>query len=206
MDEKTLISIKYLLGDIPNNAEILIEADVNARIGVRDRAEYEQTLGPHGIPGRNTRGANLLEIYGTHRLRVENTFFQHSNYTTYVSKGDDKMPSMHDVFVAAGDLHRRIRDCKTVDDGIDSNHAAVAIKLAITSIKFKGRAISRGTVNWEKILTGEYYLEVYNQNFKSMVTDDMSYDDFNGCIIKAGELTALIVKKKCEGWFQFNRD
>ena len=39
-----------------------------------------------------------------------------------------------------------------------------------------------------------------------MVTDDMSYDDFNGCIIKAGKLMALNVKKKCKGWFQFNRD
>ena len=47
---------------------------------------------------------------------------------------------------------------------------------------------------------------MYNHYLLDMVSDDMDYDTFNECVIKAGELTATIVKKKCEGWFQFSRE
>ncbi len=36
-------------------------------------------------------------------------------------------------------------------EGIDSDHRAVCLNLMLSSIKFKARAISRGTINWQKI-------------------------------------------------------
>ncbi len=38
-------------------------ADINARIGMRDREEYASVLGPFGISGQNERGANLVRLY-----------------------------------------------------------------------------------------------------------------------------------------------
>jgi hypothetical protein len=34
----------------------------------------------------------------------------------------------------------------------------------------------------------------------------MSYEEFNDAIKKAGEETALLVKSRCDDWFQFNAD
>ena len=39
-----------------------------------------------------------------------------------------------------------------------------------------------------------------------MMTDDMSYEDFHDCVIKAGEFTAMVIQCNCEGWFQFSRE
>ena len=80
-------------------------ADINAQVGIRDKEEYRQVLGPHGIDRRNTRGKVLLDVYNSHGLRVENTFFQHNNYTTYVSMNEYKTKCMLDVIVCSQDLH-----------------------------------------------------------------------------------------------------
>ena len=195
-----------LLKKIPSNSDIIMGGDVNARIGVRDRAGNELVLGPHGIPRRNARGANLLGIYASNHLRVENTFWQARNYVTYVSKGEDRTPSMHDVFACSHSLHKRVRNCKAVDDGTESDHSAVALRIALTSIKYKGCSVSRGVINWTKILNDDRYREIYNQHLLNMTTDDMSYEDFHDHVIKAGELTAMVIQRNCEGWFQFSRD
>ena len=34
----------------------------------------------------------------------------------------------------------------------------------------------------------------------------MPYEDFNAGILKAGELTATVIRKRVEGWFQFSSD
>ena len=149
-DEHELFNdcLSSLLSKIATKTEVLVGKDVNARIGIWDRTEYKSVLGLHGIDGRNTQGTNLLQIYSSHRLRVENTFFAHNNYTTYVSMGDNHTLSMHDLFVASQTLHKRIRDQKVVNDGTDSDHSSVKLKLAITPIKFKGNAITRGVIDW----------------------------------------------------------
>jgi hypothetical protein len=38
-----------------------------------------------------------------------------------------------------------------------------------------------------------------------MITPEMDYDKYNAAILKAGELTMTINRRKCEGWFQLNR-
>ena len=62
---------------------------------------------------------------------------------------------MHDLFVLSNNLHKRVRDCKVVEDGIESDHSAVQIKLALTSIKFKEQDVSRGIIDWCKILNDD---------------------------------------------------
>jgi hypothetical protein len=149
--------LNSLLSSIPTKTEIILGSDVNACIGIRDRPEYSSVLGPHGIKGRNTRGSNLLQVYSTHNLRVENTFFIHSDYATYFQIGKPNTPSMHDIFVCSKTMHKRVRNCNVVDDGIDSDHRAVALKLAITSIKFNGNKITKGAIDWNTILYNNRY-------------------------------------------------
>ena len=195
-----------LLSRAPNNTEITMGADVNCRIGRRGRKEYLSVLGINGFNGRNNRGENLLEIYGSNNLTVGNTLYTHENYTIYVSKGLDKTPSMHDIFAIAQTTHKQIWDCKAVNDGAESDHAAVAIKLAITSIKFKHNTVIKGGTDWMKIATAEGCAASYCETLKSLVDESTLYDNFNEFILKAGEQTAMIIKQKYEGWFQFIRE
>lgn len=78
----------------------------------------------------------------------------HNEYTTYVSKGDNKTPSgMHNIFSVSRNFHKRIRDCKAVRDGVESDHSAVCLEISLTSIEFKeGKALSTGIIDWPKIL------------------------------------------------------
>jgi hypothetical protein len=61
----------------PKNSQIIIGADINARLGRRDSNELHAVLGPYAPPHHNTRGSNLLSLYLSHKLRVENTFHMH---------------------------------------------------------------------------------------------------------------------------------
>ena len=113
---------------------------------------------------------------------------------------------MHDVIAVSSKILKRVRDCKVVDDGIDSDHSAVSITISLTSIKFKGKAVSRGIIDWNKILADETTRAIYVQHLKDLTTDNMPYEDFNAAVLQAGELTATIVRTRVEGWFQFSSD
>ena len=110
-------------------------------------------LGINIFGGSNTRGDNLLEIYGSNSWRVENTFYTHDNYTIYVSKGLYKTPRMSDIFNISQTTHNKIQDCKAVNDRAESEHAAAVIKIYIKSIKFKHNTVTKGVTDWTKIVT-----------------------------------------------------
>jgi hypothetical protein len=72
---------------------------------------------------------------------------------------------------------------------VASDHRAVRLKVALSSVKFKARAMSRGTINWPKILTKHTQM-VYNEHLLSLTTTGIEYDDYQEIILKAGMLTA----------------
>ena len=53
--ENFITTLNACLTQIPNNAEGVMGADVNARIGRREGELYEEALGPHGFDSRNTQ-------------------------------------------------------------------------------------------------------------------------------------------------------
>jgi len=114
---------------------------------------------------------------------------------------------MIDIFACAKTLHCRVRHCRTIEYGIESDHTAVQLDLVLTSLKrTTSTALHRGTTDWRKIATDQPTQQRYNELLADAIADlnDMSYDAFNDAIRKAGEETALIVGSRCEDWFQFN--
>ena len=126
-------------------------AYVNFRTGRRDQEEYISLLGINGFNGRNNRGQNLLEIYGSKDLRFENTFYTHNNYTTYMLKDLGKTTRMNGIFSIAQKIHRIIQYCKSFTDGAERDHASVEIKLDITYIKFEHNTVVKGVTGWRNI-------------------------------------------------------
>jgi hypothetical protein len=89
--------------------------------------------------------------------------------------------------------------------GVASDHQAVWLKIALASVKYKAHAISKGTIDWPKILSDEHTWLVYNEHLLSLTTPDMDYDSYQELILQAGALTATHHKRQCEGWFQMSR-
>ncbi len=164
-------------------------------------------LGPHGPPCRNTHGSNLLSLYLSHELHVENTFFDAPTHTTFTNAKDGDQ-TMINIFACAKQLHCRIRNCHTVDDGVNSDHAAVCLDLVLTLLKrADSTALTQGTTDWRKIVTDKPTKQRYN-NLLANATDsaNVSYEEFNDTFKNADEETALLVKSRCDDWFQFNAD
>jgi len=199
-----------VLADINLNTQVIVGSDINACIGTRTSGEHKQVLGPYGIARSNTRGENLVHILGSNDMRVENTFFNHTpeDYVTYTSIPTNFHPAgisnMHDIFACSQSLHKRIHDCKAVPRGAVSDHKAVRLSLMLTSIKFRGHALSRGTIDWPKILSDEHTRAMYNEHLLMLMTGPTQWDDHQELILQAGAFTATTHKCQCEGWFQMS--
>ena len=116
--------------------------------------------------------------------------------------------TMINIFACAKQLHCRVRNCRTVIDGVESDHSAVQLDLARTSLKRKSStAIDQGTTNWRKIVEDKATNICYNDTLLAATNNDyMPYEDFHDKIKKGGNDTALLVKSKGDDWFIFNRD
>jgi hypothetical protein len=144
--EQCIETLNSLLHFVPKNSKLIIGADINAKVGNIDCEEFKAVLGPHGPARRNTRGSNLLLRYLLHKLRIENTFFDAPQHATFTTVNDGNQ-TMIDIFACAKSLHCRVRHCRTVTDGMESDHTAVRLDLVLTSLK---RANS--TLSWHNRL------------------------------------------------------
>ena len=195
-----------ILRDAPRNAEIIMGSDINASIGIRVDAE-ETVLGPNGRDYRGSnkesraRGEDVLNMLMQQKMRVQNTFFTHSSYDTYYHKSD-QLPVMYDIIATSQSFHKRVRDCKVVDNGVESDHKAVKISITITSIKYKARAVPRSTILWRRILEDPIYQLVYNTELKKLVDADTDLETFNEKTIEAARIAASFVESKVKGWFE----
>jgi len=135
-----------ILRDAHRDAEIIMGGDINASIGIRVDAD-EKVLGPNGMDYRcstvtsRAREDDVLNLLTQQCMRVQNTYFTHDEYATYFDKCD-KLPVMYDIFATSQSFHKRVRDCKVVDSGIESDHDAVMISITITTIKYKVKAVT----------------------------------------------------------------
>ncbi len=57
-----------LLHQLSRNAQVIMGADINAKLGRRDSDGLRPVLGPHGPGRQNTRGTNLISVYLSHGL------------------------------------------------------------------------------------------------------------------------------------------
>ncbi len=137
--------------------------NINSNISTLDdlhSVEFCSALGPHGLPKRNKKGKNLLQVYLAHHLCIMNTFYEtrtnspgHSTWTSNRPTSSGVADShMLDLIVCSALLHKRIHNCCTILDGLDSDHHAVCMDLNLASIKYKAKmSMNCGDIDWRKI-------------------------------------------------------
>ncbi len=162
-----LNTLDALLSQLPAKSEIIIGADINLNISTLDNlhsTKFCSALGPHGLPKRNKKGKSLLHVYLRHCLRVMNIFFEvksnspgHSTWTSnWPTSSGIADTHMLNVVVCSASLHKRIHNCCTTLDGLDSNHRAVSMDLNLTSIKYKAKLLMNcDGIDWRKICEEE---------------------------------------------------
>jgi len=76
------------------------------------------------------------------------------------------IPIMYDIFTCSQSLHKQVHDCKAVPHGTVSDHKAVRL-----SLKFRSHALSRGTIDWPKILPDDHTHVIYNEHLLMLMTE-----------------------------------
>ncbi len=158
-------------------------ADINAKLGGQDSDELSPVLGPHGPSRQITRGTNLLSLFLSNGLRIENTFFATPSHYTFTNINNGKQ-TMIDVFACSQQLHCQVHNCRIMTDRVQSNHSAVRLDLTMMSLKHKmSTTLTRGTINWHKIASNTATNEHYNNVLlASIEMIAMSCEDFNKSI------------------------
>ena len=81
-------NIEQAYEDSKSKHKIII-GDFNAKIGIKNKDETFQSMGPYGIGKRNCRGERLIEFAEEHKLIIANTLFKKnpSRYWTWEKPG-----------------------------------------------------------------------------------------------------------------------
>jgi hypothetical protein len=109
---------------------------------------------------------------------------------------------MLDVIVCSATLHKRIHNCRTTLNELDSDHRAVTMALNLTSIKYKVKpSINCGDIDWRKICEEDEQRKLYNKYLMDFTSREMRYVHFCQGVIQAGKETARAIDQKCEGWY-----
>jgi hypothetical protein len=161
------------------------------------------------------KGKSLLHVYLAHCLQVMNTFFEtklgspgHSTWTSNRPTSSGIADShMLDLIVCSAMLHKHVRNCCTTLDGLDCDHRAVSLDLNLTSIKYKAKSsLNCGDIDWRKIFEEDEQRKLYNKYLLQLTSRDMSYENFCEAVVRAGEITAVVVNRKCKGWYVASKD
>jgi hypothetical protein len=71
---------------------------------------------------------------------------------------------MLDVIVTSTMLHKQVKNCFVVPEGINSDHQAVRMTLNLTSIKYKPKAsMHSGEIDWHAIMEKDEQWKLYNK-------------------------------------------
>ncbi len=143
-----------------------------------------------------------------------NTYFKarlnslgHSPWTSNLPTSSG-VPDSHmlDVVVCLVSLHKRIHNCCTTLDGLDSDHPAVNMDLNLMSIKYKAKtSMNCGNIDWRKIGKEDEQCKLYNKYLLELTSQDMSYENFYKAVVRAGKETAITIDCKCKGWYNASK-
>ena len=95
----------------------------------------EGVLGNYGLTKWDQQGQDTLSLLDLHKISVASTFFQHGIYVTWTSFAADHTQHQLDHWIT-NNLHL-VHDVRVTDTGVDRNHSAIIMNIAIKAKKKK---------------------------------------------------------------------
>ena len=114
----------------------VIALDTNASLGVRSKLDTDgvgkdKVRGRFGEQHENSAGRDLHALLGVNELCAASTFFQKRDYATWIHPASRKGHQLDHIIVRQQDM-KRVRDAGFIGwQGVDSDHRAVGIRLAL---------------------------------------------------------------------------
>ena len=209
--------------------ELVVMGDFNARVGIQDLAESEQSgiqlrdpVGRFGLPEVNDNGGLLLEFCASqhkHNLRIMSTCFQHKHYGTWYHPSSRKWFQIDHVICSrrTGGL---VQDVQVMPGyAHETDHRCVKLKLRIPAKKCLGRFYGRHHNQGRDMrpvplnvsrLTDPSVQEAYKGPLHELASDglfDEGYELFGYALRKVGEAkVGMVVPGKSAPWKEANQE
>ena len=195
--------LEPIFNQIPDKQFMINCHDVNASVGIRNQNDVNpsQTSGPFGLDNRNDTGTNILNMFSSLHLRVENSFFTKDSYGTWKSPRDGSL-HMLDVITTSQDFSKKVRDCFRISNGIESDHNAVCAKIHMNSIPFKHK-LAREVEDWEIIQQDSAANSCFNDALFEKMQHSNNYTHCMEQILPTARAAASKTKRPKEVWFRF---
>ena len=152
--------------DSKSKYKILI-GDFNAKIGIKEKEETYQSIGPYGIGVRNDRGERLIEFAEEHKLVIANTLFKKASnrYWTWESPG---AIAKNMIDLALSNKREIVTDCGVItkaDKG--SDHRMIRIKIKMNKKLERTKSMKRPkpiNIDAQKLLASTMTFQINLKN------------------------------------------
>ena len=159
-------AIEKAYTDSKSKYKILI-GDFNAKIGIKEKEETYQSIGPYGIGVRNDRGERLIEFAEEHKLVIANTLFKKApnRYWTWESPG---ATAKNMIDLALSNKREIVTDCGVItkaDKG--SDHRMIRIKIKINKKLARVKSMKRPKpiyIDNQKLLASKMKFQINLKN------------------------------------------
>ena len=197
------------LDKAPKDYQTIVGGDTNTPLGTATDDDDLRILGKYGAPlTRNDDStAALKNTMLKHQLRAPTTDFKHKRYDTW--SGIGKWGGRHqiDYFLTSTSFPRKnILDAKRVGNGIDSDHAAIKLKLRInpsTKTLPRKRPIAKPKPDWSRFKENgkEVSFRMKVDQALSECNTEIDITTLNNAIMNAACATIPRKEKKRPDWF-----
>jgi exonuclease III len=203
----------FLDSHISEDTTVIIGCDTNSPLGVAQSEEDEKILGPKGDPySRNDEtDQQLRNLVRKHDLRASTTDYQHNRYDTWYSEGLRAVAQL-DYFLVSNNARPSVMDAKRVGCGIESDHAAVKLKVRLNQDN-RGLAprAALKPINWRKMQTPEVAIsyarsvdELMDEKCRENNVDKPNIKVVNDAMIQAARKAIPEARRTHPDWFRMN--
>ena len=204
-----------ILNRLTNDTQLILGQDINCNVGIApDKSDpFRSAVGPHGFNNRNHKGTKFLQHLCALDMKVANSFFIKTNYTTW-RNFKPSCPSHHmlDVFCTSNTLFKHVIDCGTTPHGADcTDHTATSITLNINSIAIQPRQKSKNKTlaDWQRIAYDDETKQLFNDKLHAEIQHsdiNNDYTTFFEAVKSTAESSAIKPEKKINAWFAMSKD
>ncbi|KFM58790.1 Craniofacial development protein 2, partial [Stegodyphus mimosarum] len=158
----------YVVKDTDDEAEVVILGDTNARVG---RCESSDVVGKYGESIMNDNGNRLIELCSEFKLKIQNTFFRHTNvdkYTWYSCGRNAK--SIIDYCITRQASAMIVKDVRVHRElQCNTDHCFVAAEITIPWLQ------NIETVSDGKISNAQFYKThlLFNKNIRNQYSTSL---------------------------------
>ncbi len=204
---------------IKPHTTVIIGCDANCPLGTTADNDDEDSkiIGRNGntLRRKNKSNYHLRNLLHKQQLRATNFDYAHKRYDTFYHFSTRTTMQL-DYFFATKTARPSIHDVKRVSNGIESDHAAVMLKLHLQKEKratsgYQGSRPKRSPIDWRELKgdKASTYAGIVQENSRKQCKRDQTERDtltsLNSIMIDAAKEVIPNPRKQTPDWFKHSK-